>query len=62
MRVQQLPSTLAGKALLGLLLGMALGLLSINVVQALGLNLTVYEKANGAGQDLLGLSVLSRVT
>lgn len=41
---------------------MALGLLSINVVQALGLNLTVYEKANGAGQDLLGLSVLSRVT
>lgn len=40
---------------------MALGLLAVNEVEALGLNLAVDEEANGTGEDLLGLSVLVRV-
>lgn len=56
-----LPSTLAAQSLLSLLLGMALGLLAINVVQTLGLDLAVHEEANGAGKDLLGLGVVVRV-
>lgn len=40
---------------------MALGLLAVNEVKTLGLNLTVNEEANGTGEDLLGLGVLVRV-
>ena len=43
---------------LGLLLCMALGLLTVDEVKALGLNLTVDEGANDTGEDLLGLGVL----
>jgi hypothetical protein len=56
-----LVSVLVVELLLSLLLSVALGLLAVNEVEALGLNLAVDEEANGTGEDLLGLSVLVRV-
>lgn len=40
---------------------MTLGLLAVNEVESLGLNLAVDEETNGTGKDLLGLSVIVRV-
>lgn len=37
---------------------MALGLLAVDEVKALGLNLAVDEETNGTGEDLLGLGVV----
>jgi hypothetical protein len=54
-------SVLVAELLLSLLLSMALSLLTVNEVEALGLNLAVNEEANGTGKDLLGLGVVVRV-
>lgn len=56
-----LASVLVAKLLLSLLLGVTLGLLAVNEVESLGLNLAVDEETNGTGKDLLCLSVLVRV-
>lgn len=56
--VYNLPLTLVGELPLSLLLGMALGLLLINIVQSPCLDLAVDECANHTGEDLLCASVL----
>ena len=47
--------------LLDLLLAMALGLLTVDKVQSLGLSLAVDKGTDEAGQDLLGLGVASGI-
>ena len=58
LRCLPLPAALLGQLLLGLLLGVALGFLAVNEVEALGLDLAVDECADDAREDLLGRGVL----
>lgn len=52
-----LVTDLAGRDVVNVLAGVALGLLTVNEVQTLGLGLTVDESTSKTGHELLGLGV-----
>lgn len=60
--IDHLPASLTIQLLLSLVLCVALSLLSIDVVEALGLNLAVDKGTDHAGEDLLGLGVRRGLT